>query len=106
MYAYSGEVCHNHTAAITRLARVAYDLARKAGPTGITVSDVRMEAYRLNLLTGSERGRYLSFLCAVPPAGGLIRTERTRRSNIRITHGNRQTVWIHPQFDEIQPYSD
>lgn len=88
---------------IDALAVVAERLALKAGHTGITVTDVRREAYRLGILTGYETGRDLSYLSAVPGAAGLEKTEQTRRSDLAVTHGNRQNVWLHPRF-AASPY--
>lgn len=85
-------------AMIDRLAVIAAGLAADAGSHGITVSDIRLEAFRKGLLTGYEQGRQLSYLGSVPPAAGLVKTDMTRRSDLAVTHRIRQVVWVHPSF--------
>jgi|SRR5665213_2284141 len=89
---------------IERLAKIAETLAYAAGTKGITVSDVRLEAFRKGILTGYESGRQLSYLGSVPPAAGLVKTKQTRRSNLAVTHRVRQVVWLHPLFVFANPY--
>jgi hypothetical protein len=83
---------------IERLAKIAESVALDAGLFGITVSDIRMEAFRKGLLTGYEKGHQLSYLGSVPPAAGLVKTTETRRSTLAVTHRVRQVVWVHPSF--------
>jgi hypothetical protein len=85
-------------AMIDRLAVIAERLAADAGMYGITVSDIRLEAFRKGILTGYEPGRQLSYMGSVPPAAGLVKTDKTRRSNLAVTHRIRQVVWVHPSF--------
>lgn len=88
-----------------RIAKLAESLARDAREVGITVSDVRMEAYRKGILTGAERGRTLSFLGTIPLLAGLVKTGRYTRSTLNVTHGNLQMVWVHPDYaDAVSPY--
>jgi hypothetical protein len=83
-----------HWPEIQRLRPLVLELAEKAGESGITVSDVRLYAVHRNLLTGSERGRSLSWMGALMKAAGLVPTDRTRRSEIAKSHANRHTVWV------------
>lgn len=91
---------------IDRLARIAKALAYDAGLTGITVSDIRLEAFRKGLLTGYEQGRQLSYMGSVPAVAGLVKTGATRRSSLAVTHRIRQVVWVHPLYvrSEESPY--
>lgn len=82
-----------HSALIAALVPLAQELARTAGPAGITVADIRLAAVQRGLLSGNEEGRELSYLSAVPPAAGLKPTGTFRRSVIVKTHGNLNQVW-------------
>lgn len=77
-----------HRSEIECLIPLARELAQKAGPAGITVSDLRLYAVQRGLLTGQERGRELSYLGAVMRAAGLTATDEYRRSDIGKSHGN------------------
>ena len=90
---WSTQSASKHSHRITLLVPVVRELAKKAGDAGVTVSDVRLTAVQRGLLQSEARGRDLSFLGAVCRAAGLIPTERTRRSTIDQSHGNRHTVW-------------
>ena len=79
-----------HAAEIARLVPIALQLARAAGPSGITADDVRITAENRGLLTGHEPGRSLSYLSAVPIAARLAKTNRRRLSRSR----NDQVVWV------------
>ena len=79
---------------IERLVPIAQELARIAGPHGITIANVRHAAEARGLLTGAERGRRLSFLGAVMKAAGLVATEDYRRSDIPRSNGNLHRIWI------------
>jgi hypothetical protein len=86
-----------HHLEITVLAPIALELARQSGSVGVTVADLRAEAERRKLLPArNQRDRSLSYLGAVMKAAGLRATDRTRRSFIPQSNGNRQTVWIAP----------
>lgn len=79
---------------IQRLVPLAQELAEKAGPAGITVSNLRFAAVRKNLLTGAETGRRLSFLGAVMKRAGLVNTGQFRRSDVMAAHGNLNAVHV------------
>jgi hypothetical protein len=85
-----------HWPEIQRLRPLVLELAEKAGESGITVSDVRLYAVHRNLLTGSERGRSLSWMGALMKAAGLVPTDRYARSTIEKSHGNLMRVWTLP----------
>ena len=86
-----------HSGAIEMLKPIAIELARKAKHAGVTVADVRLVAVQRGLLSGAEGGRELSYLGAVMRAAKLSPTDRTRRSHIDRSHGNRHTVWVDPE---------
>ena len=83
---------------IERIKPVWRELAEKAGEHGVTASDVRIVAQQRNILTGEEKGRELSYLPSAARRAGLIPTDRTRRSTIKKSHGNRHTIWTLPEF--------
>lgn len=84
-----------HHLEIVTLAPIALELARQSGSMGVTVADLRAEAERRKLLPArNPRDRSLSYLGAVMKAAGLRATDRTRRSFIPQSNGNRQTVWV------------
>ena len=89
-----------HARDIERLLPLARELAQRAGPSGVTVSDLRLAAVQRGLLTGEERGRELSWLGKVCEAAGLVNTGRTRRSVIVRSHGNRHSVFVAPEYAE------
>jgi hypothetical protein len=82
-----------HSFEIQRLRPLVLELAEKAGASGITVSDVRLYAVHRNLLTGSERGRALSWMGALMKAAGLVPTDQYRRSEIGRSHGNLHRIY-------------
>lgn len=94
------------------LVKLTLEMARDAGSQGITVSDIRLEAYRKNILAGGERGRTLSFMGSIPILAGLVKTGRYVRSEMAVTHGNLQMVWLHPEYTllarryDADPYLD
>lgn len=75
------------------LEPVARELADD-NPTGITVTDVRKEARYRGILTGDESPNRLSILGHVMKRAGLVHVGTTRRSDLEVTHGIRQTVWF------------
>lgn len=89
-----------HEAEIHLLIPIAQRLARGAGASGVTVTDVREEAVKRGLIPALGEGRSLSYLGALGKKAGLVATDRVRRSHIEGTHGNRQTVWVAPEFAE------
>lgn len=93
---WSAQSAAKHSHRITLLVPVVRELAQKGGENGVTVSDVRLTAVQRGLLSESAKGRELSFLGAVCRAAGLLATNRTRRSTIDASHGNRHTVWVLP----------
>ena len=91
--AWSSQSAAKHSHRITLLVPVVRELASKAGQMGVTISDVRLVAVQRGLLATQAKGRELSFLGALMRAAGLVPTDRTRRSTIDQSHGNRHTVW-------------
>lgn len=88
-------------AAIEKLVPLAQELAEKAGPSGITVSDLRIVGAQRNLLPNKGAGRSLSFLGKVLSAAGLQATTEYRRSVIPETHGNLNRVHVHRDFARV-----
>jgi hypothetical protein len=100
-----GRRAARNSAVIERLAKLAVELADDS-TEGITVSDIRLEAFKRNILTGRESGRELSFLSSVPVAAGLLPTGRYKRSNLAVSHGNLQMVWVADGYDPyLYPYA-
>lgn len=93
---WSTSSAKKHSGQIELLKPIAQELARKARHHGVTVADVRLIAIQRGLLNGNESGRELSYLGAVMRAASLSATDRTRRSHIEKSHGNRHTIWIDP----------
>jgi len=87
-----------HGPEIAALVPVAVELARKAGPAGVTVSDVRIVGAQRGLVDPltAGRGRALSWMSAVMQRAGLEPTDRMRRSEIPGSHGRLQRIWMAP----------
>ena len=81
-----------HKSDIEALIPLAQELARKAGVSGVCVSDLRVVATQRGLL-GASVGRKLSFLGAVMQAAGLTPTDQWRRSVIPGSNGNLNRCW-------------
>lgn len=88
------------TALMADLVILARALAGKAGPTGITISDVRLAADRTGVLPLAGDGSDLSFLGAVMRAAALAKTNQWRRADPKLTqsHGNNHRVHVLPEF--------
>lgn len=88
-----------HALDIRMLAPLALELATSARETGITVADLRAEAERRGLFKpGLNTGdRSLSYLGGVMKGAGLRPTDRTRRSFLPQSNGNRHVVWVLPE---------
>ena len=88
-----------HALDIRMLVPLATELAQRLGETGITIADLRAEAERRGLFRPglNTRDRSLSYLGAVMKAAGLVATDRTRRSFLPQSHGNRHTVYLAPR---------
>jgi hypothetical protein len=93
---WSTQSASKHSHRIALLIPIVRTLALKAGDSGVTISDVRLTAVQRGLLAAEAKGRELSFLGALCRMAGLIATERTRRSTIDASHGNRHSVWVLP----------
>jgi hypothetical protein len=104
-YPEKGRRAARNASVIERLAKVAVELADNSA-SGITVSDIRLEGFRRNILTGRESGRDLSFLSSVPVAAGLMPTGRYKRSRLAVSHGNLQMVWTGGSDPYLYPYSN
>ncbi len=87
-----------HDTELALLIPIAQRLAREAGTEGVTIADVREEAARRNILPPLGKGRSLSYLGSLLRRAGLTATDRTRRSTIDGAHGNRNTIWVAPEF--------
>lgn len=98
LWAESGSSEHDHE--LQLLIPIAQRLAREAGAAGVTISDIREEATKRGLLPPLGKGRSLSYLGALGKRAGLIATDRTRRSSIEGSNGNRNTVWISQEHRE------
>jgi hypothetical protein len=87
-----------HALDIRMLVPLATELAQRVGAVGITVADLRAEAERRGLFRPglNTRDRSLSYLGAVMKAAGLTPTDRTRRSFLPQSNGNRHVVWLAP----------
>lgn len=85
---------------IGRLIPLAQELARKAGPHGITVANLRIAAVNASLLTGQESGKRLSYLGVVMKKAGLSATSEFRRSTIDKSHGNLHRVFVLPEYSQ------
>lgn len=94
LWATQSAAKHSHR--IELLKPIVRELARKAGDDGVTISDIRLTAVQRRLLSETAKGRELSFLGALCRAAGLVVTDRTRRSMVDKSHGNRHTVWVLP----------
>jgi hypothetical protein len=84
---------------IDQMVPIARSLAMRARTAGIIVADIRKAAAERNIITSAERDRSLSFIWQVPGAAGLVaKGSERRRSDIGISHGNLQQVWVLPEF--------
>ena len=97
---WSESASSEHEHELQLLIPIAQKLAAAAGREGVTVADVREEAARRGLIPPLGEGRSLSYLGALMKRAGLIATDRTRRSHIEGSNGNRQTVHILPEYRE------
>ncbi len=80
------------------LVPIAQELAAKAGPHGVTVSDVRIAAQNRGLATGKEsrtRGSYLGQLMRM---AGLKKTRERRTSLVKDAHHNSNIVYVLPEY--------
>ena len=97
-----------HGPAYLVLVGLARALAFTAGRDGITVADLREAATKsldtlpqlVGVIPAKGEGRQLAWLGGVLGRAGLVATDRIRRSHILGTHGNRNVVHIHPDFQE------
>lgn len=89
-----------HEAEIQLLIPIAQRLAREAGAEGVTVADVREVALKQWIIPPLGEGRSLSYLGALMKRAGLVATDRVRRSHIEGSHGNRNTVFVAPEYAE------
>lgn len=98
-----------HGPAYLVLVGLARALAFTAGRDGITVADLREAAQRsasqspaglAQVVPEKGSGRQLAWLGGVLKKAGLVPTDRIRRSHIPGTHGNRNVVHLHPDFQE------
>ena len=78
---------------IDALVPVARRLADIWSEEGITVTDIRRHGIRLGILKADDP---MDFLPHVPKAAGLVNSGRYKRSNLNVTHGNLQVVWLRP----------
>jgi hypothetical protein len=94
------DAVQKHSLDIRMLVPLATELAERVGQVGITVADLRAEAERRGLFKPglNTRDRSLSYLGAVMKAAGLVATDRTRRSFLPHSHGNRHVVHLSPRY--------
>ena len=90
------QAARKHALDIARLVPLARELAARAGPDGLCVSDLRIVATQRGLLHVRARGRELSYLGAVLKAAGLKATDRYRRSDVPQSNGNLHRVFVLP----------
>jgi hypothetical protein len=86
-----------HARDIARLIPIALELALRAGQSGIVVGDVRLVAERSGLIEALPTDRRLSWLWAVLPAAGLVKTGRQRTCPQPRTR-NGQSIYVHPRY--------
>lgn len=77
-------------------ARIARALAERAGPTGITVGDVRERLEALGAIAPATAPLALSWLSSVPRRAGLVATPYTRPHPLASTHGRPVRVYVLP----------
>lgn len=95
-----------HGPAYLVLVGLARALAYTAGADGTTVADLREAAAQsldtlpqlVGVIPAKGQGRELAWLGGVLGKAGLVPTDRIRRSHIAGTHGNRNVVFLHPDF--------
>lgn len=79
-----------------QLVELAQELAWKAGSDGVTVSDVRIVA--------TQRGIFIPrpahFLGSLMKRAGLVKTSRSRCSDVATSHGTSHPVWVDRRFAE------
>ena len=79
-----------------QLAEIMRELAAKAGADGVTISDLRIVA--------GQRGIWIPspchFLGALPRRAGLVKTQRSRCSDVATSHGTSHPVWVEPRYRE------
>lgn len=78
---------------LEELAGLASFLA-KGNRDGITTSDLRRAALANGILTGDEPPSTLSAIGHAMRRAGLVNSGMTRISDLEVTHGARQTVWM------------
>lgn len=77
----------------TKAADVFRTALTLAGYDGRTMGECREAFVRHGVATGGEEGRQLSFLGRVPTLAHAV-----KRGDFRWYNGNRQPVWVMPQF--------
>lgn len=94
------DTASRHALDIRMLVPLATELAQRVGLVGLTVADLRAEAERRGLFKPglNTRDRSLSYLGAVLRSAGLVPTDRTRRSFLPQSHGNRHVVHVAPEY--------
>jgi hypothetical protein len=99
LWSQPADAASRHALDIRMLVPLATELAERVGQVGITVADLRAEAERRGLFKPglNTRDRSLSYLGAVMKAAGLVATDRTRRSFLPQSHGNRHVVFLAPR---------
>lgn len=78
---------------IAALSALAAELA-KGNRNGITASDLRRAGLKRGVLTGRESHAQLSCVGHALRRAGLENTGETRASDLEVTHGVQQTVWV------------
>ena len=88
-----------HAADLERLVPIAKFLAKRAGASGITVGDVRLQAQREGLIAQHPEGRQLSYLTGLPRRAGLIPTGKRRMSPLPHSR-NDHMIYTLPEYAE------
>ena len=99
LFSQPQDAASRHALDIRMLVPLATELAQRVGQVGLTVADLRAEAERRGLFKAglNTRDRSLSYLGSVMKAAGLVATDRTRRSFLPQSNGNRHVVWLAPR---------
>lgn len=96
MVLWSDRAASRHAGEVSVLASLAVELARKAGPSGITVDNILTTAATRGLMSLMGKGRQHSFLGAVCRHAGLQPTGHRVRSQIAGKNGNWRQTWVLP----------
>jgi hypothetical protein len=85
-----------------KLVPLARELAEKAGPHGVSSSDLRMAAERAGYLTGQESEHFMNCINvrSVFKSAGLIATSEWRISSVARAKGSPNRVYVASSYAE------